>query len=104
MKNESFSEPKNLIKKEIRKNFIGKEGGNSVKEKNRISEHAELEIEDLEYAIKMLRIKMQETTKLSEKIRCYNQIKTLQENIYKIKEEAMKESRSDSSVKTGNPR
>jgi len=56
--------------------------------KNIISEHDELEIQDLEYAIKMLRIKMQETTKLSEKIRCYNQIKTLQANIDRLKEKA----------------
>ena len=59
-----------------------------MKEKNGISKPVEAEIEDLEYAINMLRIKMQATTNLSEKIRQYNQIKTLQENIDRLKQAA----------------
>lgn len=44
------------------------------------------EIEDLEFAIKMLRIKLGSTSDYSEKMRYYNQIKTLQENIARLKE------------------
>ena len=44
------------------------------------------EIEDLEFAIEMLRIKMQLASNLSEKIRYYNQIRTLQDNISRLKE------------------
>jgi len=55
------------------------------KEKNRFCESVGLEIESMEYSIKMLRIKMQMTTNLSEKIRYYNEIKTLQENIDRLK-------------------
>jgi hypothetical protein len=40
--------------------------------------------EDLEFAVSMLKVKLQATTGLSEKIRLYNQIKALQENISKL--------------------
>ncbi len=66
---------------------------------NRISGSMTLEIETLEYSIKMLRIKMQMTTNLSEKIRNYNEIKTLQENIDRLKEKAKRETFSNSSPK-----
>ena len=46
------------------------------------------EIEDLEFAIEMLRIRMSSASNLSEKIRYYNQIKTLQDNIFKLKDKA----------------
>jgi hypothetical protein len=42
-------------------------------------------IEDLEFAIEMLRIRMGSTSNLSEKIRYYNQIRTLQDNIARLK-------------------
>ena len=71
----------------------------STKEKNTSSQAAKngiskaepriggkTEIEDLEFAIEMLRIKMQSASNLSEKIRYYNQIKTLQDNISRLKE------------------
>ena len=40
--------------------------------------------EDLEFAISMLKVKLQATTGLSEKIHLCNQIKALQENISKL--------------------
>ena len=40
--------------------------------------------EDLEFAISLLKVKLQATTGLSEKVRLYNQIKTLQEEISKL--------------------
>lgn len=44
--------------------------------------------QDLEFAISMLKVKLQSTTVLSEKIRLYNQIKTLQDNISKLTSES----------------
>jgi hypothetical protein len=44
-------------------------------------------IEDLEYAIDLLRVKLQSAPGLSQKVRLYNQIKTLQENIARLKME-----------------
>lgn len=44
--------------------------------------------EDLEYTISMLKMKLQSTRVLSEKIRLYNQIKTLQDNISKLTTES----------------
>lgn len=43
--------------------------------------------DDLEFAISLLKIKLQSTTALSEKIRLYNQIKALQDNISTLKTE-----------------
>lgn len=40
--------------------------------------------EDLEFAIRMLKIKLRTAKTLPEKVRLYNQIKTLQENISKL--------------------
>lgn len=44
--------------------------------------------QDLEFAISMLKVKLRSTTVLSEKIRLYNQIKTLQDNISKLTTES----------------
>ena len=44
-------------------------------------------IEDMEYAIDMLRVKLRSAPSLSEKVRLYNQIKTLQDNISRLKSE-----------------
>ena len=44
------------------------------------------ETEDLEFAIEMLRIRMGSASDLSEKVRYYNQIKTLQDNIARLRE------------------
>jgi hypothetical protein len=70
-----------------------------MKENIRVSEYAELEIETLEYSIKMLRVKMKMTTNLSEKIRNYNEIKTLQDRIDKLKVKAKQEAFRNSSPK-----
>ncbi|NWG28274.1 MAG: hypothetical protein HXY48_07040 [Ignavibacteriaceae bacterium] len=70
-----------------------------MKENIRVSEYAELEIETLEYSIKMLRVKMKMTTNLSEKIRNYNEIKTLQDRIDKLKVKAKQEAFRSSSPK-----
>jgi hypothetical protein len=43
------------------------------------------DIPDMEFAINMLRIKLHSTTDLSQKIRLYNQIKTLQDNISRLR-------------------
>ena len=45
------------------------------------------DIEDMEYSIDMLKVKLQSATSLSEKVRLYNQIKTLQDNISRLKSE-----------------
>ena len=45
------------------------------------------DIEDMEYAIDMLKVKLQSAPSLSEKVRLYNQIKTLQDNISRRKSE-----------------
>ena len=45
-------------------------------------------IEDLEFAIEMLRIRIYSAHSISEKLRYYNQIKTLQENIARLREKA----------------
>jgi hypothetical protein len=68
-------------------------------EKNRVSEHVELEIETLEYSIKMLRVKMKMTTNLSEKIRNYNEIKILQDNVDRLKVKANREAFGKTSPK-----
>ena len=47
---------------------------------------ARIKAEDLEFAIDMLRIRMRSALNLSEKIRDYNEIKTLQDNIARLKE------------------
>lgn len=65
-------------------------------ENNKVSEPVALEIENLEYSIKMLRIKMKMTTNLSEKIRNYNEIKSLLEYIDKLKVKAKSEAFSNS--------
>jgi hypothetical protein len=44
-------------------------------------------MKDMEYAIDMLRVKLHSETNLSEKIRLYNQIKTLQDNISRLRSE-----------------
>ena len=59
----------------------------------------DMETEDLQFAISMLRIKLGSTTNLSEKIRYYGQIKALQENIDKLNEEAKRETGSSTSPK-----
>lgn len=45
------------------------------------------EIRDLEYAIRLLRIKMQSAGNLADKMGLYNEIKTLQANIDRLREE-----------------
>ena len=45
------------------------------------------DIENMEYAINMLKVKLQSAPSLSEKVRLYNQIKTLQDNISRVKSE-----------------
>ncbi len=42
-------------------------------------------IEDLEFAINLLKVKLRSAMNLSEKARLYNQIRTLQDNISRIK-------------------
>lgn len=49
------------------------------------------DVQDMEFAIDMLRIKMNSTWNLSEKIRLYNQIKMLQDNISRLKSERSSE-------------
>jgi hypothetical protein len=68
-------------------------------ENNKVSEPVALEIENLEYSIKMLRIKMQMTINLSEKIRNYNEIKTLQENVERLKAKAKRKPFGNTSPK-----
>jgi len=45
------------------------------------------DIEDMEYAIGILKVKLHSTTNLPDKIRLYNQIKTLQDNISRLRSE-----------------
>jgi hypothetical protein len=44
-------------------------------------------VEDMEYTIAILRVKLHSETNLSDKIRLYNQIKTLQDNISRLRSE-----------------
>ncbi len=46
------------------------------------------DIDDMEYAIGMLKVKLHSTTNLPDKVRLYNQIKTLQDNISRLRSEA----------------
>ncbi len=46
------------------------------------------DIEDMEYAIGILKVKLHSTTNLPDKVRLYNQIKTLQDNISRLRSEA----------------
>jgi hypothetical protein len=52
------------------------------------TEAAGAEIRDLEYAISLLRLKLHAATTLSEKLRVYNQIKALQDNIARYRSNA----------------
>jgi hypothetical protein len=45
------------------------------------------EIQDLEYAMRLLRIKMQSAGNLADKLGLYNEIRTLQANIDRLREE-----------------
>jgi len=82
-----------------KKNVLQYEGRISMIENNKVSEPVALEIGNLEYSIKMLRIKMQMTINLSEKIRNYREIKTLQETIDRLKIKANQETFGNTSPK-----
>jgi hypothetical protein len=45
------------------------------------------DVGDMEFAIDMLKVRLQSTTSLSEKVRLYNQIKTLRDNISRLRSE-----------------
>jgi hypothetical protein len=49
------------------------------------------DVEDMEYAINLLKVKLQSTSSLSEKVRLYNQIKALQDNVSKLRSERWSE-------------
>jgi hypothetical protein len=51
-------------------------------------EAAGAEIQDMVYAIRLLRLRLHEAATLSEKLRVYNQIKTLQDNISRLRRNA----------------
>ena len=70
----------------------GKQNARTATTENRVSKADprladKREIEDMEYAIDILKVKLQSATSLSEKVRLYNQIKTLQGNISRRKSE-----------------
>ncbi|MDL1892542.1 hypothetical protein FBQ87_06580 [Sphingobacteriales bacterium CHB3] len=63
--------------------LTGKQNGRIAAREDTLSE-GNSQKEDLEFAISMLKVKLHSATALSEKIRLYNQIKTLQDNISKL--------------------
>ena len=70
----------------------GKQNARTGTTENRVSKAdprlaGKRDIEDMEYAINILEVNLQSATSLSEKVRLYDRIKTLQGNISRHKSE-----------------